>query len=69
MGLILNTLRDVTEFSLLRNFRMRRNQRTAKYGWSVALRCGFVSTNNVPQKEPLLVQGTPYKYITKHHTL
>ena len=40
MGLILDTLRDVAEFSLLRNFRMRRNQRTAKEGWSVESLCG-----------------------------
>jgi len=42
MGLILDTLRDVTEFSLLRNFRMRRNQRTAKNGCGGSL-CGAVT--------------------------
>jgi len=46
MGLILDTLRDVAEFSLLRNFRMRRNQRTAKFHEGFALRCDVVSTNN-----------------------
>ncbi len=69
MGLILDTLKDVAEFSLLRNFRMRRNQRTAKFHGDVVLRCDFVSTSNVPQKDlSLFVQDTPYKYNTKNHT-
>jgi len=43
--------------------------RKARMESRVALRCDFVSTSNVPQKDlSLFVQGNHYKYNTKNHT-